>query len=153
MSENEESTNYLFDFNINCFSDFGIPHIKWSTEGVQWSTEDRNGWRVLQPVPAPDFEATTFAYIPPTEPDGECLSNATLLTIVQEAWESGEQELAGLAAVEDPPSEDSTVTGNFEFSSPLRAEDDQDDTLGSETDPGAMGQAETWFRRLYEEGE
>lgn len=56
--------------------------------------------------------------------------------------------LAHLAA----PSEDSTETGRFERSSPLRAQDDQNDTMGAETDVASeIGEAESWFRKQRSE--
>ena len=46
------------------------------------------------------------------------------------------------------PTRDNTEDGEFESSSPLRDENDEDDTWGTEHDPGTMGTAETWFRNL-----
>jgi hypothetical protein len=43
---------------------------------------------------------------------------------------------------------DSTEDGDFQPSSPLRAANDEDDTLGSEYDPGTIGTAEAWFRKF-----
>jgi hypothetical protein len=45
----------------------------------------------------------------------------------------------------------SVESGRWETASSLREEEDSNDTWGTESDPGAMGYAETWFRKCLEE--
>ena len=58
----------------------------------------------------------------------------------------------GAEIFEEQETPDSTVSGKFETSSPLRDEEDTD-VMGAETDPGMMGTAEAWFRKFQTNGD
>jgi hypothetical protein len=59
--------------------------------------------------------------------------------------------LGTFTVAETDPNTNSVESGRWETASSLREEEDANDTMGTESDPGAMGYAETWFRKCLEE--
>jgi hypothetical protein len=57
----------------------------------------------------------------------------------------------GTFTIGDPdPNTNSVESGRWESASSLREEEDANDTWGTDTDPGAMGYAETWMRKFLD---
>jgi hypothetical protein len=52
----------------------------------------------------------------------------------------------------EPADCSSVRASQFERTSPLRDEGEPNDCMGTDTDPGAMGTAESWFREFRSEG-